>query len=259
MIKILFVKKRKIQIRGRNMIRICLCDDDPFWLELMKTRIENCIKNAKDIFSFSSCSSLEDLEKTLESKRVDVLFLDIMINKVNSADWLAENLKNHIFEVIFMTAYPEEAYSISEVDHAYFLVKSKINDEMIEKALNRVKDRIESRNHDAGTFRVNGRKITLKYADIVSFESYDNYVKIHTKDKCEHRIRATMNSCCKDLPPYFLRCHRGFAVNMNYIKAYVYSDFVMEDSTVVHIPPKKYAKTVEKYEEYLKNVRNQKI
>lgn len=237
------------------MIKICLCDDDMFWLEMMEIRIKKCIEQFDCDYVFTSCKNLEELKKALDSQCFDVLFLDIVLGDINSADWLAENLNRRIPEVIFMTAYPEEAYSISEVDHAYFLVKPRITDEMISKALKRAQDRIDERNGEAGIFRYGGKSETVKYSDILYFESNNNYVRIHLKDKTVLDIRKTIKECSKDLPRYFLRCHRSYAVNMDFIKQYTYSRFIMEDLSEIQIPPKKYAETVDEYIKYIKNRR----
>ena len=232
------------------MIRICLCDDDPLWIEMMQARIEKSFGNIDDDFDITVCSSLEKLEKVINKQKIDVLFLDIVLDDVNSADWLAENMEDNNAEVIFMTAYPEEAYSISEVDHAYFLVKSKLTDEMVEKALLRAKERIESKNDSFGVFRVKGKKLSLRYSDLICFESRDNYVRIHLKDGTVLDTRTTLENCSKKTPDFFLKCHRSFLVNMNHIREVRYSSFVLSNSTVVQIPPKKYAEIVELYEKY---------
>ena len=245
--------KEKLRDKRENMIRICLCDDDPIWVDMMKTRIEKNVVNIDRDFEICVCSSLEKLEGVITTRKIDVLFLDIVLEDVNSADWLAENLEDSDVEVLFMTAFPEEAYSISEVDHAYFLVKSRITDEMIEKSLNRAKERIENKSESFGVFRVNGKKLSVNFADVLCFESDDNYVRIHLKDGTTLDSRTTMSNCSRKTPDCFLRCHRSFLINMNYVKEVRYSCFVLSNSTVVQIPPKKYAQTVEAYEKYIKS------
>ena len=67
-------------------------------------------------------------------------------------------------------------------------------------------------------------KISLKKSEVVFLNSADNYVEIHYKedDKFKKKLlRNTLKNIELQINPYhiFLRCHRKYIVNTNYIEA----------------------------------------
>lgn len=141
----------------------------------------------------------------LNSKKVDLLFLDIQMPGINGLDFI-KTLPNPP-KVIYTTAFRNYAANAFEVDAIDYLVKP-IPFERFVKAINKFLAQMESQS----TQSVNEEKanhIILKsdsknhkviIDDILYIESLDDYVKVHTKSNklvCYSRL-VEMEKLLKD-------------------------------------------------------------
>ena len=120
------------------MINIVICDDEKSYQEILEFKIKKIFSDELNLeFQIDYVSSLEDLENFIESKRVEIVFLDIMVNESNSIDWLIKRKENRSFkeQYIVMTAFPIESYRISEAESCFYLIKSKMTDEQLLKGI----------------------------------------------------------------------------------------------------------------------------
>ena len=120
------------------MINIVICDDEKSYQEILEFKIKKIFSDELNLeCQIDYVSSLEDLENFIESKRVEIVFLDIMVDESNSIDWLIKRKENRSFkeQYIVMTAFPIESYRISEVESCFYLIKSKMTDEQLLKGI----------------------------------------------------------------------------------------------------------------------------
>ena len=61
--------------------------------------------------------------------------------------------------------------------------------------------------------------VKVLYADILYFVSDQNYVRLHTATE-KHTFDCTLKDLQPTLPPYFIRTHRSYLVNLNHVSAY---------------------------------------
>ena len=111
------------------MINIVICDDEKSYQEILEFKIKKIFSDELNLeCQIDYVSSLEDLENFIEIKRVEIVFLDIMVNESNSIDWLIKRKENRSFkeQYIVMTAFPIESYRISEAESCFYLIKSKM-------------------------------------------------------------------------------------------------------------------------------------
>lgn len=239
-------------IVGGYMIRIAICDDTEEYLEILEYKINQCFKKVFEkeckIFKFDNLSSLKDYA---DKHPVDIIFLDIMVNEINSMDWSIKNFQNRRIQLIFMTAYPQAAYNISESNCCYFLVKSKINEETLKNALFRAIKAIGRKNPNLTTVKLGTKSITIDYNDIVYLETFNNNLTLHLKDKDDITIYNSLKEYSKQLPLNFLRCHKCYMVNMNFIASFEPHKFTLKNGQSVPIPPKKYKSIIKTYTNYL--------
>lgn len=120
------------------MTNIVVCDDSQEYLEIISYKIRHCMDKKINMECSIICiNTLEELTEYSENNKVDILFLDIMHRDINAMNWSIENMKSGYTQIIFMTAFPQSAYNISESNCCYYLVKSKITDESLVKAIRR--------------------------------------------------------------------------------------------------------------------------
>lgn len=238
------------------MLTFVICDDEPSYLELLSLKIHKCIDaNLKLEFQIVCLSSMEQLYDFLCTNHADIVFLDIMVNNINSINWLM-NCQQQFKKIpfIIMTGFPCETENLSEIECCYYLLKSKMTDEQLLKAIKRSVNVVTKLEPQFKTVSFGKKNITLDFHSIAVIETYNNNLLIHTIDGNEISIYSTMKEFSKNLTPNFLKCHKSFMVNMNHINGYEPHKFIMSDGETIPIPPKKYKAVVSSYKNYLLNL-----
>lgn len=236
-------------------MNIVICDDDRNYGELLSEKIKLCLS---DMFNFSYeiiyKSSLDELSEFLENDKADILFLDIMVNGVNSVDWSLSNLNGNNFQLIFMTFYPVEAYNIFETKCSYFLIKSKITDEQLKNALKKCIGNITQKKADLLIVKIGAKSVTLNLQDIEYIESLNNNISIYFNEQPPLTLYMKLKDFEKLLPLYFMKCHKSFIINMNAVTGCEPYEFTLHRSVKIPIPSRKYKDTVKTYNDYINNL-----
>jgi LytTr DNA-binding domain len=89
---------------------------------------------------------------------------------------------------------------------------------------------------------VENENIILKDKTIITLETLiyikadDHYLEIYTNDsKKNHQVRGKLSEIAKELPPNFIKCHRSYIINKNYIKLIQTTCIIMIDNTEIPI------------------------
>lgn len=108
----------------------------------------------------------------------------------------------------------------------------------------RNKLRIKSKDHDHVMF--------IDPDDIVYLENTDHDQRFHLRDQ-EIRVSGRMKDWEKTLPDTFMRCHKGYIVNMKYIAGHRQHEIILKTGNTIALG-RVYAKMVlEKYAAYLES------
>ena len=179
------------------------------------------IASAKDAF---------EAKKIIEELRPDIVFLDINMGKINGLDLLSSFAEKK-FEVIFVTAYDKYAIEALKAGAISYILKPVIVSELVSE-VKRVCDFISKKRqetklppvsqysdnlmitHTNGYFFINT-------SDIIWLEASINYCTIYLNDKEPITISKTLKSISEQLnPKYFVRIHKTYMINLNYVKEY---------------------------------------
>ena len=217
----------------------------------MKFKIQSIICELGLNLEIIIAHDLYELKTLVKNDKVDILFLDIIFDSINSIQW-AKTWINPITQVVFMTAYPWEASEISEVPFVYFLIKSRMTDAMIRKALLRAL-REKANQNDKLIIKSKYENHCIEFNDIVYIECAKNNLKIYLRNQEILVIYLTLKTFSTGLPPQFLQCHRGYIVNMNHISSYHFHEFKMENGEILPISPKRYNEVIQIYSKYITN------
>ncbi len=237
------------------MVNIVICDDSAEYLEIISYKIEQCMKNKIQMeYNITRLDSIERLKTHIENNNTDILFLDIMLNDENAMNWSIENIQKSYIQIIFITSYPQCAYNISESSCCYYLVKSKITEENLFKALQRALQNTTKKDPNLTNVKSGSKNFIINFQDIQYIETFNNNITLHLKEAKNITIYSTLKEYAKTLPPNFLRCHKCYMVNMNHITAYEPHKFIIDSSEAIPIPPKKYSEITKTYKNYLKNL-----
>lgn len=237
------------------MIKITICDDSKEFLEILKYKVNQCIKNSFELECEISCfDNLNEFKNYIENNKIDIVFLDIMINDTNSMDWSIANLKNKHTQIIFITSFPQRAYNISESNCCYYLLKSRIDDINLTKALKRAFQKTVKKEPNLTIVKLGNKNYTIDYNNIIYLETFNNNITLHLKDQDDLTIYVTLKEYAKNLPLNFLRCHKCYMINMNYVESFQPHKFTLKSGVSIPIPPKKYKNITKTYCNYLNNI-----
>jgi len=217
------------------MIKCIVVDDEKIMLndicnlitETGKVKIQGAYKSPYDALDFIKGSS------------PDVVFLDIEMPGLTGID-LARKIANYNSDtqIVFVTAYEQYALKAFEVSAVHYLLKP-LTQEKINEAVNRVikvkqmdapKGKVENPqfiNSQTGvvdriSVKNNDNIIIIKISDIIYLKSENRKISIVTKDG-SYQSWAGLLFWEDKLKDYrFIRCHRSYIVNMNYIKKIIH-------------------------------------
>lgn len=237
------------------MIKIAICDDSKEFSSILEFKIGKCINELWGAeYQIDCFDSLTEFKDHLENNVVDIAFLDIMINNINSMNWSLSNVKGNYTQFIFMTSYPQCAYNLSETKCCYYIMKSKMTDEMLARALKKALQRTTKKDPHLTIIKSGSKNNVINFQDIVYIETFNNNLMLHVLEAENILIYSSLKEYSKTLPPNFLRCHKSFMVNMNHISSYEPYKFITKSGSELPIPPKKYNAVVKAYKNYIKNL-----
>jgi DNA-binding LytR/AlgR family response regulator len=211
-------------------IKIGIVEDELLIAEKIKRILEN--------MGYETCEPSGNYEEALnmiKMEKPDLLLLDINLNDKKDGIDLAVKI-NELYQIpfIFLTANSDSKTieRAKKVKPHAFLVKPFNKDELfasIEIAFNNYSSTKIAQanpiitgstpNKDFIFIRDSHRFIKILFTEIVSIESQENYVVIHTKDKKNSMFRSTFSDFLAQLPESnFIRIHRSFAVQLSLIE-----------------------------------------
>ncbi|MEJ6599440.1 MAG: LytTR family DNA-binding domain-containing protein [Crocinitomicaceae bacterium] len=174
----------------------------------------------------AECNNGFEGVKSIEEHQPDLLFLDIQMPKINGFEML--ELLDRDVSVIFTTAFDEYAINAFEASAVDYLLKP-FTQERFDKSITKWKNSNSSGNTESIGELINqqpsdNRRIVVKEngniqiiptEDILFIEAYDDYVKVHTKEKY-YLKKKTMNYYENSLlKTTFFRIHRSYILNIN--------------------------------------------
>jgi len=199
-------------------IHCIIVDDEPIAREIM----EGHLKKIDSIQIEASCKNALEAFNIINSKKVDLVFLDINMPDISGLSF-AKSINRNI-KIIFTTAYREYAVDGFDLQAVDYLLKP-ISFERLLQAVNKyfgetqvteqeIAEETEEDKSDFIFVRSDRKMIKVNFADILYVESLSDYVKIHLDDRTVV-TRETITSIEGKLPQKdFIRTHRAYIVSI---------------------------------------------
>lgn len=232
------------------MINIAVCEDEKETQLLIVDYIENILKNISIEYEIKKYLSGEELlENNL--KDIDILFLDIKMEKLNGMDTARMIRKmGSEMEIIFITSlidYVQEGYEV----RAYrYLLKPIEFEELKKHMLTCIKD-IETNKDSYIIIKDKSNTYKIYLNEIKYIEVQKKEMLIHTINK-NFYIRYSLNKIEKELNlSRFIRCHKSFIVNLSHVENIKYNIAILESGEEVPISRYRYKEVKEKFLRFL--------
>ncbi len=204
------------------MIKVVIIDDEP----LARSIVVEYLQSYSNIEVVQECGDGFEGIKAIGQHHPDLIFLDVQMPKINGFEML--ELLEEPPAVIFTTAFDEFAMRAFETHAIDYLLKPFSKDRF-DKAMEKwLKQKAAPQNTQDLLDAVNAQqeeqhRVVVKTGssiriipilEVLYFEAYDDYVKIHTKDGYVLK-KKTMQHFENTLDPkVFVRVHRSFIIQV---------------------------------------------
>jgi len=214
-------------------LSVLIVDDEPH----ARRHIKNLAASDEDIAVIYECKNGKETFNFLKHQVPDIIFLDVNMPGISGIE-VASKLKTINSLIIFSTAYDQYALKAFELEAFDYLLKP-FEDKRFFEVLNRARSEIEVRHQAAfgqkftalyeeykktiaphlTEFKIKekGFEYKIPVEEVLYLEANAIYAVLHLKDR-RVLYRAALNLLEQQLPSNFLRVHRSFIVNQNFIK-----------------------------------------
>lgn len=196
------------------MIKCLALDDEPLGLDLLSAFCKK-ISNIELVAKFTN---VEKAKEYIINNVIDLLFLDIQMPDMNGIDFYKQFASDKL--VIFTTAFSEfaiEGFNVNAVD--YLVKPFDFNRFLL--SCNKAIEAYSFKNNIQETFvsiKSDSKIYNIKSSEISHIESKDDYVKVFLLDGKHLLSKITTKGILEILPDNFIRVHRSFIINKNFVK-----------------------------------------
>ena len=200
-------------------------DDEPLALR----QLESYIRKVEFLKLVASCGSAVQAREVMQRESVDLLFCDINMPDLNGMDFV-KSLGEEAPMVIFTTAYSEYAVEGFKVNAVDYLLKPFSADDL-RKAAERAREKYDLLHRaelapspaaepqdDILFFKTDYKIIRVDIPKIRYVEAWSEYIRIYVEGQKSPVVALlSMKKLDDRLPPYFMRIHRSYIINLKRI------------------------------------------
>lgn len=235
------------------MIKIAFCDDDMSVLDELKDLLDQYgAKRSREITYDTFYSSLELLDKIEKGVRYDILFLDVILPNENGID-IAKEIRQYdnVVKIIFLTSSSEFAVQSYTVG-AYFYQLKPIWKENFYRLMDSAISECQKEEQRSLILRCKNGITRIDLDRLEYCEVLGRTLLFHMENGKILEGTGSMDKLYGQLSQYenFVRPHRSFLINMEYIEKISHKAITMENQTDIPIPHGKCCEIKNMYLEY---------
>ncbi|MBQ2881418.1 MAG: response regulator transcription factor [Clostridia bacterium] len=235
------------------MIKIAFCDDDITVLDDIRVLFNRYkVENDRDICYADFRSPWDLLAEIEHGNRFDIIFLDVLMPGENGIDTAAEirNYDSNV-KIIFLTSSAEYAVQSYTVGAYYYQLKP-ISADSFFRLMDSVISVCEKDRSDSLILRCKSGITRIEIQHIEYCEVIHRTLYIHLSDGSISESIGSLDELFKQLASYgsFLRPHRSYLINLNYVKSLSYQSITMYSLAEIPIPRGKYNNIKDMYLEF---------
>ena len=230
-------------------MNIAVCDDSTIERKIIITVLYEYASMHSLHFDITEYDSgmnlLYDIQEGLE---YSLIFLDIIMDEITGMD-VAHKIReaNSKSNIVFLTVSPDFAISSYDVDASGYLLKPLVP----AKAFSILEKVINAYETQKYPIYKNSAVTYVPVDKILYIESDNSRCILHQKDGDCYTVYKKLDTIQKELPcSHFLRSHKSFLVNMDYIQG-VDKEFTLVTGDVVAIRQRNLKEIRAKYLEYI--------
>ncbi len=235
------------------MNNILLYDDNAASVKEIKELLENALGNTEHhIFT---ASLMSDADKILETTKIDIAFLDIVLENGNGINY-AVNIQSRFpnLQVVFVTGNAVFSEQIFDAQPSGFLIKP-VTPNKIKRVLDQLSMNEKGKNDESDVLIYSTKEsgvVSFPYAQTGYFEYSKRRINIFTPDgKKIGSFPSGIEEFEKKLPSCFHRCHYSFWINLANTKEICRYKAITVANVVIPISQNRFMDTREAYVKYL--------
>lgn len=225
------------------MIKIAFCDDEVSALNKIRVFLDRYREERNQDIEYVAFDNPLDLLAEIErGTRFDILFLDILMQGENGIDAAVEirNYDTNV-KIIFLTSSKEFAVQSYTVNAYYYQLKP-IQEEIFFRLMDSVLSECEREQSCSVIVKCKSgiARIDLKHLEYC--EVIHRTLIFHLSDGKTLESTGSLDKLSEELAPFgcFLRPHRSYLVNLDYVQNLSYRAIMMSGGTQIPIPHGKY-------------------
>lgn len=235
-------------------IKAILVDDE----EGARDVLENLLlRFCPDVTLIAKCENVLQAVEVINAEQPDLVFLDIEMPNYSGFE-IVTFFKEINFKIIFVTAYDQyaiKAFKVAAIDyllkpvdiedlkHAVLRVAQQKNIEQQSQRLSLLSDTLENKQLKNIIITDKGQQNIIIIDSIIAIEAQESYCNIHTSDKTYVASKNLKHfETILENIPQFLRVHKSWLVNKDYVKHYSKSDLSIQLSNGLITKLSKYKK-----------------
>ncbi|MDO5520216.1 MAG: LytTR family DNA-binding domain-containing protein [bacterium] len=226
------------------MINVCLCDDDGLFLEVCSGIIEQIGAETELELNIQKFFNGESLLFELEDKvnSFDIIIMDMIMREFNGIE-TAKQLREYGFsgEIIFLSSSKEYAIDSFEVEPLNYVLKDENYQVKLKEVLMKAISLIEKKNAKKLILYTKKKRIVMELSEILYIECINKTLFLYKDDGGVEEYISTLGSIEEKIREHgFIRCHKSYIVNAEYIETFTKSECKLRKNISIPIG-RKYA------------------
>lgn len=225
------------------MIYATIIEDEMVYAEHLKSLLYQWAEDKTELDISVYLNSADFFHKTTRDGllNIDIMFIDIVLDESDGIA-VAKRIRDFGFKntIVFTTNVENRAIDGYFVNAYRYYLKPLLPRD-IKECMNYV---LTKNANDYFQYTYHGITNRIAFNKILSFESSQHYVDIFTTQNTI-RIKSLLKEVQKQCPINFIRCHRSYIVNSNYIQCRQGNKLTLKNGRIINISPP-YSKAVSK-------------
>ena len=216
-------------------MKIAICDDDIKIAEYIAHKINEYNPHHNVELFNNSDSLISYLNK--KEPNVDLLFMDIVLDDENGIDIASRIADNHPdILTVFITAFAENfSEEIFLKIKPYGYIHKPIKDDVLQHYLDSAKHDIEVNSRNLSV-KIGLDSFEIPFSKIIYIESEKRLSHIYVEGfDNSHNTYAKLDEIQNHLDSRFIRCHKSYIVNADYIKSIEKDYFILKNGIEISI------------------------
>lgn len=235
-------------------IRIALCDDNKRALPIISGAVESAFQAQGIHTELSVFTSGKDLLTAMEQREFPLVMLDIDMPGMDGIQ-VGQQIrsKSYSTQIVYVSECESRVFESLMVQPLGFVRKSNFLNDIASVVQLYMKNCDDQMNRKSAEFPTRSGVVILPFRNIRFIESSRNYQMVNLfGEQKPVEVKMTMEKLEKLLEPQgFIRIHKGYLVNYQYIQRISSESVYLQDGTQLPIGRSKLGEVKSRYLSYL--------